>query len=188
MRRTFVARTIAVVAITAAMATACSGGSDDARSSAIDELIDTAEPTTVVFDSSDSVQLAGTTINPSKIQEGQCFNEYLFRDRSDFVQQVWTIVTCNGPHDHEAFFRTEFPAGENASYPLDDELERWADVTCLDEFQDFVGLEYVLSELEIGAIVPTFERWTDDGDRAVICHVFPDQGGRLLDSVRNSGI
>ena len=97
-------------------------------------------------------------------------------------------MSCNGPHDREAYFRTEFPGGENARYPIDDELERWADTTCLDEFEGFVGLDYVLSALEIGAVVPTFEAWTDEGDRAVICYVFPDQGGRLLDSVRNSGI
>ena len=172
----------------AVLVAACSGGDGDDDADTVDQLIDSVEPTAIVFDPNDPPQLAGTSTNPSLIEAGECFNEYLFRDRSDFVQQVTTIVGCEGPHDREAYFRTEFPGGETASYPLGDDLERWADTTCLDEFEDFVGLEYVLSRLEIGAIVPTFEGWTDDGDRAVICYVFPDEGGRLLASVRGSGI
>lgn len=168
---------------------ACGGGSDEgADESALDGLIEDAQPTAIVFDPNDPPQLAGTSTNPSKLEAGDCFNEYLFRDASDFVQQVTTIVNCDGPHDREAYHSTEFPAGEAASYPLDDELERWADTMCLDEFEDFIGLDYVLSALEIGAIVPTFEDWNTDQERAVICYVFPDQGGRLLDSVRGTGI
>ena len=167
---------------------ACSADHADDGAALVDELIDSVEPTASFVDPSDSSQLAGTSTSPSRIEAGQCFNEYLFRDRSDFVQQVTTIVGCDGPHDREAYHRTEFPGGETASYPLGDDLERWADTTCLDEFEDFVGLEYVLSRLEIGAIVPTFEAWTAEGDRAVICYVFPDEGGRLLASVRGSGI
>lgn len=175
-----------LVAISAFVA-ACSGSEGEAVDASAN-LIDDAEPTVGVFDSGDSITLAGTSTDPSAIKAGECFNEYQYYDRSDFVQQIWTIVGCRGPHDSEAYFRTDFPAGETASYPLIDDLERWADTTCLDEFEGFVGLDYVLSELEIGAIVPTFENWTDAGDRAVICYLFPDQGGRLLDSVRNSGI
>ena len=52
-----------------------------------------------------------------------------------------------------------------------------------------MGLEYVLSKLEIGVIVPSFETWTDDADRNVICFVFPDEDDRRLrTSVANSGI
>ena len=70
-----------------------------------------------------------------------------------------------------------------------DNLRRWAERACLDEFESFVGLEYVLSKLEIGAIVPSFETWTDEGDRNVICFIFPDEDGRRLrTSVADSGL
>ena len=168
---------------------ACSGsdgvGGDGIN---VDALIEAVTPTTIVFDPNDPFQLSGTSVDPADLEAGDCFNEYLYRDGSDFRQRVTTVVSCNGPHDREAYFRTEYPGGDSASYPIDDELERWADISCLEEFEDFVGLDYVLSALELGAVVPTFEGWTDDGDRSVICYVFPDQGGRLLDSVRNSGI
>ena len=167
---------------------ACTGADDPDPRSAIDALIESTEPTPIVFDPNDPPQLAGRTVNPATIDAGECFNEYLFRDASDFVQQITTIVGCEGPHDREAYFRAEFPGGETAAYPLENELERWADLTCLDEFESFVGLEYVLSSLEIGTVVPTFDGWTDDGDRAVVCYVFPDGGGRLLASVEDSSI
>lgn len=180
-------RLLALTLVAAVFIAACSGSDEAPDDNALDGFIEVAFPTAVVFDPTDSPQIAGTSINPSKLEAGDCFNEYLYRDGSDFVQQVTSVVACDGPHDREAYFDTEFPGGENASYPLDDELERWADTTCLDEFEDFIGLDYVLSALEIGAVVPTFERWTDQ-DRAVICYVFPDQGGRLLASVRGAGI
>jgi len=52
----------------------------------------------------------------------------------------------------------------------------------LEEFEDFVGREYVLSVLEIGAIVPSFDSWTEEDDRKIICFVFPDEAGRRLKS------
>lgn len=168
---------------------ACSGSDETGtEGNAADGFIEAVTPTASVFDPTDTDAISGLSIDPSELDDGDCFNEYLYRDGSDFRQQVTSVVSCNGPHDREAYFRTEYPGGENATYPIDDELNRWADVTCLEEFEAFVGLDYVLSALEIGAVVPTFESWTNDGDRAVICYVFPDQGGRLLASVRNSGI
>lgn len=178
-------RLLAAIAAVLVVAAACSSGEEPVD--ALVDLIDSTEPTPIVFDPSDPPTLAGVSTDPSLIDSGDCFNEYIFRDATEFLQQVTTIVSCGGPHDREAYFRTEFPAGAEAGFPLDDELERWADNACLDEFEDFVGLEYVLSTLEIGAIVPTFESW-GEGDRAVICYVFPDEGGRLLAPMRNSEI
>ena len=186
--RVLVALTSSLIAV-GLLVSACAGsdgvGGDGAD---IDVFIEAVTPTAIVFDPNDPLLLSGLSVEPSELDAGDCFNEYLYRDASDFLQQVTSVVSCNGPHDREAYFRTEYPGGENASYPIDDELDRWADVTCLDEFESFVGLDYVLSALEIGAVVPSFDGWTNDGDRAVICYVFPDQGGRLLESVRNSGI
>lgn len=179
---------VALVFVTL-VASACSSTEpEDDTTTIADLIVDDEDDTSRVFDSSDSPTLAGVSTNPSEIEAGQCFNEYLFRDQADFLQQVTTIVGCDGPHDREAYFTREYPSGESDAYPLDAELERWAESTCLDEFENFIGLEYVLSALELGVIVPTFERWTDDGDRNVICYVYPDEGGRLLASVEGSGI
>ena len=182
--RLFVALTALVLVVGA-----CSGASEDDQSTTGEGIIVVAEPTPETFDASDPDQLAGVSVSPSAIDQGDCFNEYLYRDQADFLQQVTTIVGCDGPHDREAYFLTEFPADDDAPIPSEEALRRWADSACLEEFERFVGLEYVLSQLEIGSIVPSFETWTDEGDRNVICFVFPDEPGRRLrTSVRNSGL
>lgn len=173
----------------AASVGACTASDGGGTSSASETIIVDAEPTSETFDASDPEQLAGVSTSPSSIDAGDCFNEYVYRDRADFLQQVTTLVGCDGPHDREAYFRTEYPADEDDPLPPEETLQRWANSACLDEFEDFVGLEYVLSALEIGAIVPTFESWTNGGDRNVICYVYPDEPGqRLRTSVANSGL
>lgn len=168
------------------IAAGCAAGSDE---NTVDEndIIVEAEPTPETFDASDPEQLAGVSTSPNSIEAGDCFNEYVYRDRTDFLQQITTIVGCNGPHDREAYFRTDYPADEGEPAPPDETLRRWGVAQCLDQFESFVGLEYVLSLLEIGVIVPTFESWTDNNDRGIICYVYPDEPGRRLkSSVRDS--
>jgi len=168
---------------------ACSSGNEEAGGTDAGAFIVEAEPTPDTFDASDPEQLAGVSTSPSKIESGDCFNEYVYRDRADFLQQITTLVGCDGPHDREAYLVAEYPGGDDAPAPPEETLRRWAESACLEEFEAFVGLEYVLSALEIGAIVPTFETWTDEGDRNVICFVFPDEAGRRLrTSVANSGL
>jgi len=167
---------------------ACTRGSADGETIA-PEIIVEAEPTSDTFDASDPEQLSGVSTNPSNIKAGDCFNEYVYQDRADFLQQITTLVGCDGPHDREAYFLTEYPADDEDPAPAEETLRRWAERACLDEFESFVGLEYVLSKLEIGAIVPSFETWTDEGDRNVICFVFADEDGRRLrTSVADSGL
>jgi len=165
----------------ALLTAACSGGSEESATDPLDLIVE-AEPTPEAFDASDPEQLAGVSTDPGNIQTGDCFNEYLYRDRADFLQQVTTLVGCDGPHDREAYFETEYPADEGAPLPPEDNLRRWAESACLEEFEDFVGREYVLSVLEIGAIVPSFDSWTEEDDRKIICFVFPDEAGRRLKS------
>lgn len=179
----------AVAVCVAALTAACTGGDTSDEDATDETFIVEAEPTSETFDASDPEQLAGVSTRPSEIEAGDCFNEYIYKDQTDFLQQITTIVGCNGPHDREAYFTTEYPGDEDDPLPPEDTLVRWAETACLDEFEDFIGLEYVLSALEIGVIVPSFETWTNEGDRKVICFVFPDESGqRLRVSVRNSGL
>jgi len=167
--------------------TACAASSDGDDTSDADTIIVEAEPTPETFDASNTGLLAGVATSPSLLQPGDCFNEYIYKDQSDFLQQITTLVGCDGPHDREAYFATEYPSDPGVPMPPEETLRRWAERACLDEFEDFVGLEYVLSRLEIGAITPTFESWTETDDRKVICYVFPDEDDRRLrSSVANS--
>jgi len=182
-------RRFAAVCALALLVASCSSASDEPEESAEELIIVDAEPTPEAFDASDPQQLSGVSTSPSSIESGDCFNEYVYRDQADFLQQVTTLVGCDGPHDREAYFQAEYPGNKDAPAPTEETLRQWAEQMCLDEFEVFVGLEYVLSKLEIGVIIPTFESWTDQDDRNVICFVFPDEAGqRLRTSVRNSGL
>lgn len=173
----------------AALASACSSDGGETTEADPDDIIVEAEATPEAFDPTDSDQLAGVSTSPSNIESGDCFNEYLYRDRSEFLQQITTIVGCSGPHDREAYFTTQYPGDEDDPAPPEDTLRRWAEARCLEEFEAFVGQEYVLSALEIGVIVPSFSSWNDEDDRGVTCFVYPDEDGhRLRSTVRNSGL
>lgn len=178
-----------LILVVVALAAAGCTGSDAGQNATDPEIIVEAEPTPETFDASDPEQLSGVSTSPSSLEAGDCFNDYVYRDRADFLQQITTLVGCDGPHDREAYFVAQYPADEDAPVPPEETLRRWAEAACLEEFEAFVGLEYVLSKLEIGVIVPSFETWTDEGDRNVICFVFPDEPDRRLrTSVANSGL
>ena len=87
---------------------ACSSGDEEVVDADAGIIVD-AEPTPDTFDASDPEQLAGVSTSPSKIESGDCFNEYIYRDRADFLQQITTLVGCDGPHDREAYLVEQYP-------------------------------------------------------------------------------
>lgn len=151
------------------------------------EIIDQSEPTPI-FDHNATSLLSGISIDPLELEPGDCFNHYVYRDAADFLQQVTSIINCDEPHHREVYYKTAYPSPVGEPYPREEILKQWAEQRCLDEFEDFVGIEYVLSLLDLGVSIPTFSNWTDNDDRTVICFVFPDKGGRLTASAEGSGI
>lgn len=126
-------------------------------------------------------RLEGTTTQPSGLEPGDCFNEYRYRDRAEVLQQITTIVECSRPHDKEVYVTVEHPAPDGAPFRGREEISQFARDKCLDAFEDFVGEEYVLSQLEIGFFQPSYETWiSTDNDRSVSCYVHPYEEGRQL--------
>lgn len=146
---------------------------------------ETAEDEEEVF-----ARLEGTTITRVDLEPGDCFNEYRYRDRSKALQQITTTVDCGRPHDKEMYFTTEHPADEDSPYRGKDEIDRFARDECLDAFEEFVGEEYVLSQLEIGIFQPSYETWiSDDRDREIGCYVYPyAEDRRLQGSMQGIGL
>lgn len=125
--------------------------------------------------------LEGTTINPLDLEPGDCFNEYRYRDRANVLQQITTTVDCDRPHDKEMYHVAVHPAAEDAPYRGKDELDRFARDECLDMFEEFVGEEYVLSQLEIGIFQPSYETWiSEERDRDIGCYIYPYAADRRL--------
>lgn len=150
-------------------------GSDEDSDGSADESDEDSDGQNEVF-----ANLEGTIVAPAKLKVGDCFNEYRYRDRADVLQQLTTTVDCTRPHDKELYHASDHPAAEGAPF-LRDEISEFANDECLDAFEDFVGEEYVLSQLEIGFLQPTYEAWiSEDFDRQVTCYVFPYEEDRRL--------
>jgi hypothetical protein len=100
------------------------------------------------------------------MQPGLCFD-----DEATETDEVATVPDrdCDEPHDNEVFAVVDLGGGE---YPGQDELFAQADEICSGAaFDDYVGIAYLDSELEVSSYVPTAEGW-DDGDYEVVCYLF----------------
>jgi hypothetical protein len=121
--------------------------------------------------------LAACTGNAFELETGQCLDE----PSSEEVVDV-DIVSCAEPHDLEIYRVAELPDQafdvatlDAASFDL-----------CLEGFDDFVGMPYVDSELDIYYLMPSEDSWAD-GDREVVCAVYDLSGERLTGSAELIG-
>ena len=137
----------------------------------------------------DSLVLEGKIVNfLYELSSEDCFNEYrLIDDRTGDISDLTTIVDCRRPHDAEIYGEYVLPSGAGEPYPGRTEINRWASIKCFEGFKDFVGSDYVLSDLEIGTIPPQREDWEVGLYRTTACYVYAP-GSQLSGSMRGSGI
>jgi hypothetical protein len=117
------------------------------------------------------------------LREGDCFDDpdELEGDEAPRVESV-AAVPCDQPHDNEVYHLGELPDGD---FPGQQEIVQMAFDECLDPFEDFVGVPYEESELEIFPLTPSQDTWEDEDDREVVCAAYlPDE--QLTGSVRGS--
>lgn len=91
--------------------------------------------------------------------------------RSDLQpEQIENIATvsCGDPHDAEIFASTQLPEGD---YPGELAVRTAAEDFCLPEFETFVGISYLDSELEVYPLMPTEDGWNSLDDREILCIV-----------------
>ena len=92
-------------------------------------------------------------------------------------------VPCDEPHQSEVY--AEVPVDE-ADYPGVDAVVQRAQRECIDEFGQFVGLEFAASELNFHYYYPTGSSWAA-GDRSIYCVIFDpgvDTVGTLAGAAR----
>jgi hypothetical protein len=103
--------------------------------------------------------------NVFELAVGACFDDE--GDLSDEVSEV-PIVECSDPHDNEVFAVHEML---DSAYPGFDEAGDRADGLCREDFEPFVGVQYEVSELDIGWLIPTDLSWAN-GDREIVCFLY----------------
>jgi len=127
-------------------------------------------------DSFDSVVVEDTSVDESKLQVGDCFNDAGTFDRQKVSDPS---VPCSEPHDNETFavFNVDYE-----SFPADGSMGKLAYDACMVHFESYVGKAYDNSPLMIGTIQPDAESW-GQGNREVICAVFDMKTKPLVGSM-----
>ncbi|GAB2489635.1 septum formation family protein [Nocardiopsis aegyptia] len=115
------------------------------------------------------------------LEEGDCLNEVAEQDNIVDVP----MVDCEDPHDYEVYVNDDLD--EDGEYPGDQEVSDLTAELCHDEFEGFVGTEYLESELEFTSFFPTPTGWDLYDNREYLCLVYDPAGpveGTLEDSER----
>jgi len=121
----------------------------------------------------------GTSVFSVKV--GECFlSATAVKTQISKIQQV----DCAKPHGEEAYALAHYPAGDNATYPGDDAIQKFAEAACAQAFQGYVGVSYLDSSLYDTYLAPSPRSWQDD-DRTVDCFI-TDAGKPMTGSVKGS--
>ncbi len=124
-------------------------------------------------------------IDAFAMRVGDCFDDSPeITDPSAEIQAV-AGLPCSEPHDNEVYavFDVSFDA-----FPGDESMFDLSTDACLKRFKGFVGKSYEESSLDLFAIYPTSESWSQLNDREVICAIYRVDYKKLTGSTKGSGI
>ena len=146
----------------------------------------------VVYDFMDDADRdeSGTIISEGDIDAfamrvGDCFSDSPgILDGSAEVQDV-AGLPCSEPHDNEVY--AVFDVSLDL-FPGDESLFDLSTAACRKRFKSFVGKSYDYSILDMFAIYPTDESWSQLNDREGICAVYRVDYKKLTGSTKGSGI
>lgn len=130
----------------------------------------------------------GQIADEAVVTVGDCFNNYRFEnERTDLTEFIFTIVNCDRPHEGEVYHQISYPDPE---FPGASTLEDWSQQECYKHFQEWVGQEYELSELDFSTFLPTEELWNEpiEHSKRLSCYLRTSDGSFLSESHRNSAI
>jgi hypothetical protein len=114
------------------------------------------------------------------LEVGDCFD-----DPEQGVTEVESIraLPCDQPHDNEVFHEFELPEG--AELPSREAIDEQIGTRCLPAFDEFVGIAYEDSALDVFTFEPTAGSWRQ-GDRTVTCAVYDLSGDKLVGTARGA--
>lgn len=168
-------------------------GEDDETADSSENAIPGAETTTgseasATTQAPQEEDLAGD-IDALDIVLGDCWNAPEGAGPSEEdgteVHEVETIevVPCSDEHMMEAYAVFDL---EDGPWPGQDVVADDAESGCLDRWEDFVGVPYLESSLDLYAFFPLERTWNQLGDREVVCSVV-DPEGMTVGSLEGAG-
>lgn len=116
---------------------------------------------------------------------GTCFNDEVSEEGtlSDEISSV-PEVDCSEPHDNEVFALVQYT--ETDVYPGEATLNEIGTGLCIEQFDEYVGIDYLESELEVFVITPTEGSWNNDDDREIICALYNLDFSKLTGSMQGA--
>lgn len=122
----------------------------------------------------------GDEVSVFDLDVGDCF------DTSETAEvETVEVVPCTRPHGNEVFALFDLEGDE---FPGDQVAAELAEEGCIERFEDYVGVEYSASELEVSYLYPLEEGWEQIGDREVVCIASRVDGRDLDEPVEGSGL
>ncbi|USY18112.1 septum formation family protein [Nocardiopsis exhalans] len=104
--------------------------------------------------------------NSFGVRTGDCFDQDA--PASVSASEV-EVVDCSEPHEFEVFHVEELPKGD---FPGEAAVSAAAVEACEGEnFESFVGVEYLSSEIYSWSLVPQASDWEESGYREIVCYL-----------------
>lgn len=121
-------------------------------------------------------------IDVEDLVAGDCF------DDPEGLEEISTVTTvpCDEAHDNEVYLVARYEDGRDALFPSDVEREDTIEEECFGAFEEFAGVSYELSALDIFTLEPSPESW-EEGDRELLCAVYRVDGQPMVGSQRGRG-
>lgn len=111
----------------------------------------------------------------TSIRVGDC----LVDEPGESVQITVEATPCSRPHREEAYATFDLGGGE---FPGQAEVDRLAEEGCASRFEEYVGISYDESELDVVFLRPFEDSW--DADTGVTCMV--SDGGLSVGSLKGA--
>jgi len=165
-------------------------GSGEADDSAAEVFVEpTAEPDLLPTEEDLRDRFEGTVTDPHNLLVGTCFNQYTYLDRNDLPALLTTATGCNRPHNGQVYAIVIHDAPLGAPYPGEESVNRWGQEQCYEQFEPFVGEDYVRSQLDIGMITPSRTDWEgEENRRRISCFVYSYRGLLIVGTMEDIGL
>ncbi len=123
--------------------------------------------------------LAGACGGVFTLEVGTCFDDQESTEISSVPE-----VDCSEPHDNEVFALIDYTATD--VYPGTAEMNQIGSELCIEQFDEYVGIAYLESALDVFSITPTQSSWDDDDDREIICALYNLDLSKLTGSMEGA--